>query len=47
MPPPRPSSCLPLGSGDPIAPQKIGDHAARSLGRCSSRKIMARDVPPR
>lgn len=46
-PPPRPSSCRPLGSGEPIAPRKMGGHAERSVGRSCCLNIMAREVPPR
>lgn len=46
IPPPRPSSCRPLGSGEPRMERKIGDQRLRG-GSEEEVKIMAREVPPR
>src|SRR5438477_4361946 len=47
IPPPMPSSCRPLGSGEPITCRKIGSQSFRFSGRSSRRNITAFDVPPR
>ena len=47
MPPPRPSSCLPLGSGEPRQERKMGGQWVRFWGREEREKMMAREVPPR
>ena len=47
MPEPMPFSCLPNGSGDPIALERIGCHSVWSRGRTSRLMIRPFDVPPR
>lgn len=47
MPPPRPSSWRPLGSGEPRMERKMGGQAVRDGGREEVVKRMAREVPPR
>jgi len=46
IPPPRPSSCRPLGSGEPRQERKMGGHEERFGGRWEVWKMMAREVPP-
>jgi hypothetical protein len=47
MPPPRPSSWRPLGSGEPRTERKMGGQWVRDEGREERAKMMAREVPPR
>lgn len=47
MPPPRPSSWRPWGSGEPRTERKIGGQRLWLEGREEAENIMAREVPPR
>src|SRR5450631_2977085 len=47
IPPPMPSSCRPLGSGEPITCRKMGSQSLGFSGRSSLRNITALEVPPR
>ncbi len=47
MPPPRPLSCLPFGSGELRMERKMGTQSERERGREEMWMIGAREVPPR